>query len=515
MKNLIIKFRIFLWLILASVVGWLLYMGVVPSGQISYVYNFNKPNYFIGKLMPEERVALIYDGSQKIIGDPVYFSLRTPRRFNKAKLILKYRHDKDTECPIGHSVSECIPVIEAGVLADKIIWRYDLQPIENKIINQLALDWDVINKDGVMLLQNGKKYNSIDEFLNDLPTRDEIALYNYPLRQKQSEASDLKSEYLLSDYAASANTNTEGATGNDEGEDCNPRLHYCLSLRGPYQFYTYIKDEDLDFNFVFQDLNKNKDSDPIDLYLYYNDQLIDSRHVDDDGITTDSGEIKDCGEIKLKLANLPEGVYKIELRANDDIITKNIKTKQQKLAFINKIWLADSGGSDIINLWTDSKLINAQTVNPDSLQTVRAGENELKIEQTYKQFSATVSSSTTKLTLEKDDVILSGNGVFSFSRDSLINPNFKKVDAYLDVDDDGINYILADYEMPQDTNEWKAASAEFDLTKAYREDGKYSFLISVPGLRADDEVDDWIEIGEIEVELEGVSLYDKIFKNFK
>ena len=484
----IIKLRIFLWLILASVVSWLLYMAVVPNGRINYTYDFTKDSYFIKKLTPEERVKPIVGGKQTIIGDPVYFTLCTPRRFNKAKLTLKYRHNKDTECPIGHSVSGYIPIIEAGVLVDKIIWRYDLQPIENRIIDELALVWNVIKDNGIMLLQREKIYNNINEFLNNLPARNEIALYNYNLKQ----------EFLLADYVRSS-----------DGQVID------YDLRGPYQFYTYIKSEDLDFIFSFYDLNKNQDSDPINLHLYYNNQLIDSRHLDDDGITDDSGALADERSLELKLANLPEGVYKIELRVNDDIITKSITTKQQKMAFINKLWLADGGNNDI-NLYTDSKLINAQTVNPNSLQTIKitssalSAINTINIDQTYKQFSATVSSSATKLTLEKDDMILSGSGVFSFSQDSLINPNFKKVDFYLDIDNDGVNYILAKYDLPMEENDWKIAFAEFDLTKAYREDNKYSFLISVSGLRADDDMDDWIEVGEIGVELEGKSLWEKI-----
>ena len=39
MKN-IIKFRLFLWLILAVVTACLIYQGIVPSGKISYVYDF-------------------------------------------------------------------------------------------------------------------------------------------------------------------------------------------------------------------------------------------------------------------------------------------------------------------------------------------------------------------------------------------------------------------------------------------------------------------------------------------
>jgi len=487
------QFRLFLWLVLIIVTGWLLYMGVVPGGRISYVYDFTKPSYFIKKLTPEERVKPIVvsreiGASQVIIGDPVYFTLRTPRKFSKAKLTLKYKNISD------------LPLIEAGVLADKIVWRYDLQPIKNKIINQLTLSWQVISENGVMLLQRERNYNSLDEFLNNLPEAKEIALYNY----------DLKKEFLLPDYEA-------GESGSLASSQ--------VSLRGPYEFYTYIKAEDLDFTFSFLDLNNNKDCDPIDLRLYYNDQLIDSRHLDDDGIATDNNEATERGEIKLRLANLPEGAYKIEARVNDDIITKSIISEQQKLAFVNKIWLAQGSGSKL-SLYTDSREINAQTINPASLQTIKitdakknkAETNLLKLGQTYKLHSIKVEPFLSQIKIDKDDVILSGDGVFSFSEDSLINPNFKKVKASLDIDQEGINYILARYTLPGRADGWEIAQAEFNLGKAYQEfysnklvgATQYSFLISIPGLKADDGIDEGIEIGEIRVDLEGKSLWKKI-----
>jgi len=529
-----IKLRIFLWVVLAGVVGWLLYMAVVPSGRISYVYDFSEPNYFIGKLTPKERIkgaeplrfaAANRSGSAPsasavIIGDPVYFSLRTPRRFDKATLTLKYRRPKETKSPIGDLVSvvsavethsnASLPVIEAGILVDKTIWRYDLKPIDNKIIDQLSLAWDVTEEDGVMLLQREKKYDSIDGFLNNLPPRNEIALYNY----------DLKTNFVLKDYAP-AKTSSE--------------MNY--PLRGSWQFYTYVKNEDLDFVFEFSDLNKNKDSDDINLYLYYNNQVIDSRRLDDNGESENSGELIGRGKLKFKLANLPEGAYKIELRANDDIITKNIITKQKKLAFMNKLWLADGGNSGIV-LYTDSREIRAQTINPGSLQTIKAGDGELVMDETYKQFKMNVSLRDNKdntgvaagaklsfneITLEKDDVILAGDGVFSFGEDSLINPKIKKVDANLNVDADGINYVLANYRIPRNggepalsrSNGWKVARAEFDLTKAYSEDNKYGFLISIPGLSADDEVDDYVEIKEIKIDLNGRALLEALRDKFK
>ena len=284
--NNIIKIRIILWLGLAMVVGWLLFMAIVPSGKISYVYDFTKPNYFIGKLTPQERVEKIRDGQQKIIGNPVYFSLHTPRRFNKAKLTLKY---KETEFPNGKSASGVtLPIIEAGILANKTIWQYDLKPMENKIIDQLAMSWNTVQESEVILLQRENRYKTINEFLSNLPLRNEIALYSY----------ELKDDYIIEGYEP-RELSFEYQPKELSSE--HSELSSFYALRGAYQFYTYIKNEDLDFIFNFIDINKNRDSEPIDLHLYYDNGLIDSRHLDDDGITDDKGEISDRGEVKIKL----------------------------------------------------------------------------------------------------------------------------------------------------------------------------------------------------------------------
>lgn len=484
----IIKFRIFLWLILTGVVGWLLYMGIVPGGKISYVYNFTKPNYFIAKLMPEERVKPIENGSQKIIGDPVYFSLRTPRRFEKAILSLKYKRQTEESKTLRFSLenrsvldSIFLPIIETGVLVDKTIWRYNLKPMENRIIDQLSLVWNKIEGDGIMFLQREKKYETIEDFLNNLPASREIAAYNY----------DLKTNFILEDY---------------EPSDIENNIIY--PIRGAYQFYTYIKNEDLNFSFDFFDLNKNKDKEEINLYLYYADKLVDSRSMSEsEGEENDSETER--GKIDWQLKNLSEGAYKIEVKAGDDIITKTIKTKQQKLAFINKIWLYGDGNENI-KLFSDSSNINAQTINPGSLQKIKIKEGELNLSETYKMFSVSMDGGVKEIILEKDDVIISGDGSFGFTEESIINPAIKKVNANLDIVGSPTNYILAGYNIPISDGDWKIAKAEFDLTNAYRESGKYSFLISIPGLRADDGVEDGIEIKEIKFDLEGTSLWEKV-----
>ena len=508
------KFRICLWLGLGIIVAWLFYMKIVPSGKISYVYDFKKPSRFINKLSPEDRVEpssasssveatdgkkatedkLKSNYSQKIIGDPIYFSLFTPRRFNKAKLILKYRQKQNNN----------IPIIEAGVLADKTIWRYDLQPIENQIIDKLALTWNVIEENGLILLQRDKKYNSIEEFLKDMPDKNEVALYNtYVNTHETNELKTNKTEVEADRGLASKIPEAKPLSAS-----------VSASLRGPYQFYAYVKSRNLNFDFTFIDLNENKDKDPIELRLYYDNKLVNKKYLDDDI----KNEISEEKKINFQTADLQNGIYKIELYVNDDIITEQIITKQE-ISFIHKIWIAKQKlDENNLIIYTDSDELRVVTTNPDSLQTIKIDGLDLEINKTYKQFHALINGNdqNSEIKLQKSDIILAGNGVFSFNKDSLINPVFKKVDANLKIDAENnkINYILAKYNAPTEHNGWKTSFAEFDLTKAYQENGKYNFLISIPGLRADDDIDDWVKIDEIKVELEGKTLQNKILDLF-
>ncbi len=480
------RIRLFFQFCLFIVVGVLFYLAIIPSGKTFYIHDFTGRSEFIGELSPKERV-----GDRKtIIGDPVYFSLRTSRPFNQASVEIKYRHIKQDD-PLYNSWNA--PVIEAGILVDNVVWRYDLEPVENKIIDNIALAWDSISENGTVLLQKEKKYNSIDEFLSSLPSLERVAVYNY----------DLDAPYLLSDYSS---TSEESVVD--------------IAFRGPYQFYTYLDGEELDYEFEFYDLNQNKDADEVNIFLYYEDRLIDFRKLEDDGIAVDSEKISDVKSVDFSLDNLPAGVYKIEVKTNDDIVTEKITTKQNKLAFINKLWIFNDDETNL-SLFTDSKRVQVVTMNPDSLQKIQAGKTEIELSETYRQFDVEIEdASSTKfreVVMEKDGLILSGDGVFGFSEEGMINPKIVRVDASLNIIGDDINYILAKYEKPKQVGDWRIGQIELDLTRSYREGQRYSFIISIPGLKLDDDIEDGIEIEEIKVELLGTSLWSKtkeIFKNF-
>ncbi len=237
----------------------------------------------------------------------------------------------------------------------------------------------------------------------------------------------------------------------------------------------------------------------------------------DDGNSSDDKKSSELQKLDLTIPNLPEGVYKIELRVNDDIITKKIKTKQKITSFINKINIIKDDKTDIV-LYTDSQKLEATTIYPDNLQIIKIANTELKVKESYKQFSTILEASMAtsglqEIILEKDGLILSGNGMFSFREDALINPKFKKIDENLDLTDKKVKYILADYRRPENINAWKYSQIEIDLSRAYRENRTYSFIISIPGLKID-VLDDFVELGKIEIELEGDTLSEIIKEKF-
>ena len=467
MNKSILKIRIILWLILAIIISWFSYFKIVPTGRINYTIAAGKPNYFIGKLTPEDRVAAGQTGVT-VKGDPVYFSVRPCRRFTRAKVTVKFKNTTD------------LPVLELGLLNDKVAWNYELKPLQNKIIDQLSLVWPtVFGANGVRLIEREKKYNTVEQFLNNLPPISEIALYDYVL----------KTEFKLADYKPQPESRA---------------IDY--NFRGAYQFYTYIKNQALDYVFDFTDLNLNQDSDPVEIKIYNQDGLIYEKWIADGA---DSER-----QASLKITNLPEGAYRISFIANDDIITKKIISPQSQFALINKVWLADGNGKNLV-LYTNSREVSAQTINPASLSQLKVGGGSINLNETHKQFSALTNNQPETIELAKDDIIISGDGVFAFAADSLLDPRLPNVDRNLEINQGKINYILTNYQGAKSADGWQTATADFDLTKAYQENGKYQFLFSLPGLKAYKPTGGEAVIKEIKVELTGTSLAEKIKKYFK
>ena len=106
----------------------------------------------------------------------------------------------------------------------------------------------------------------------------------------------------------------------------------------------------------------------------------------DDGVAEINNQPSEVRIVTLMRDNLPAGTYKIEFKANDDIITSGIASQQQYFSFINRVWLADARAADL-TLYSNAPKISLQTINPASRQTALINGKPLALNTTYRQLS--------------------------------------------------------------------------------------------------------------------------------
>lgn len=499
--SFLFKLRLFFGSVLLILILVFLYLKVVPFGHISYVRSypetFKSGKGFIYGFTPAERVDLKSGALPRLIGDPVYFSVFTPRTFDTARLTIKYK---------SH-LGAAEPIIEAGVLTDKVVWSYDLKPIQNKILDSLKRTWPRLENGSQMLLQKDKQYANWAELEADLKKgtlkncpegiNQCLATYNYNVNSQYREKNPSNSVPLVID----------------------------TPLRGAHQLYVYSSNQTLHLEFDFINLRQDKAADPVTVNFYSagNNQLIDSKYLADDqknlngpAAASGAGAASETKKIILDEKNLPRGVYKVEIKVRDDTVIKSIASSVDKLVFINKVWPVSAGMP--LSLFTDASYLQAKVYSPASRQTINFAGEDFKLEEPYKQFDLKAKNpqAIQEIKLVKDDIILENNGVFAFNKNNLFNPAPYKIDRFFNLSDD-LKYVLADYAPPLDYVEegFKTQTVEFDTKHAYRENHKYSFMISVPGLDSGASSSGYLEIKEIRLDFSGRTLIQKIFnKNF-
>jgi hypothetical protein len=123
--SFLFKLRLFLGLILLIVILIFFYFKIVPGGRA--IYDLKWPRGlasgrgFIYSFRPGARIDITDKNGLKIITDPVYFTLFTPRVFDQATITVKYLDRLSTSTPL----------IRLGVLKNKSANSYDLQTIQN------------------------------------------------------------------------------------------------------------------------------------------------------------------------------------------------------------------------------------------------------------------------------------------------------------------------------------------------------------------------------------------------
>jgi hypothetical protein len=471
--NFRIKIRILLVITWVLALAFFIIKLIVPSGVITYSSDFSKSTGFIYNLTPQERINDSGD-NVKITADPVYFSLYYPRQFQEAQIKLKYKWENvDNQ------------VLEMGFLADKDLWQYQLQPLENTILERAIKNWYLSQDDNLMFLQKNKNFNSLNEFLQSDFSRNNTAVYNLNTKELNISEFNLPQEEVEDIQAYTIEQN----------------------LVGHHQFYIYHPGDDLSVNIKVQDLNENDKEDEIEMILFYQDQAIAKESLSSI-VSLESKEISELEDLSLELSDLSEGLYKVQIKVSDDIIIKQIKTSSNRLAFINNIYLGTSNNN--LRLYTDSTSLKATTIKSGSLQTLGFAGARFELASTYKQhyFQSDLSAKDAwqEIDLKKGNLKLSNSAMFSFDKELAFNPEMINLDDNSNLTN--IDYIIADYKAVKKEGEWRVATTQVDLSRAYSEDNKYNFMFSLPNFSY--KSNSALVIDSIDISLKGKNIWQKI-----
>lgn len=466
------KFRIFLYSFLFLAIIVLAFFYLAPFGKITYRHNFSR-QYLLGKgffhkFGPSERIV-----DNKIMGDPVYFYLNSPRNFSQAKLKIKYKIS-----PQALENNRFIN-IETGVLVDKENWRYNLNPIFNNVLLNTFSDQNIQINDDLFFYQKDNNFKNYQDFLDNNDFSSSV-FYNY----------NFNYEYFLPDYQPRGN---------------NENL-VIKNIRGSHSFYVYLKDEDLKIDFSFLNESKNDKSNlpkNLSIFVYYQDKIIFSEN----NSFLDNNYL----EYLLNLPSLPEGAYKIEIKTDDDVLIKDINTKLSKLVFINRVWLDNQSPGFV--LFSNKNNFRIKALESLCLGKIKINEDNFLIDKIFQQFNINVdkkeanSAQLTEIESGSCGFLFENNGLFSFSQESFFNPTLDKLDEFTNTEK--IDFILGNFRFPEEMGDYYVSEVNIDLVNAIREKDGYNFIISAPFLKNIAE-EQYIEIKEIEIELIGKNLFTKI-----
>lgn len=445
-----------------ALIEFVIYSNISPQEFIySYDIGSNNDNY----LSPAKRISEKINESEinyrNLTDQLVYFNIPIGKRTNKIDLEIKFKDNfpNNSNFLIGAK--------------DKEEWSYSYYTIYDKTIEELMKKYAYSQEGNLKLFKLNKYSNdyTIEDFQTNPPQVKLATSLNITIPEFKIE------NYQLEDFTINT------------------------ALRGTQTFYIYVKDS-LYIKVWKRDLNWYEKEDILNISLYdLNNKLIASEIIKDDGeedkLTDKNNTREQTGE--LHISELKEGVYKLELKNNNDMLITKIKLNQNKIILKGPIFLAQSGAY-FNNFEEDSKIyfkterpleLVAQTWHDYALQTIFINNfesqinEELKIKKKAKKYDLEISPSSNfyKIKSEKNDIKLTGPEFFSFTEDSWFNPfegkniQYKNNLEYLEKNAD---YVLIDYNSPKDENGWKIASLSLDIEKdnLYIKDDKLSMLLN-------------------------------------
>ncbi|HLD10500.1 MAG TPA: hypothetical protein VJB89_00315 [Candidatus Nanoarchaeia archaeon] len=275
-------------------------------------------------------------------------------------------------------------------------------------------------------------------------------------------------------------------------DDYSSELIINNSLRGNHTIFLYVKGN-LEFEIWKKDLNlRSNDLDELEVSFYKKDKLIKTVTLPDDGNDYSSGNIT-IQKGRLEAKNLKEGVYRINLISNEDVIINKIMCNCGKMVFENKISIYEP-----TQVYTESPTeveLKFKTYHNTSLQTITINKEEkLKVDKSNTFFSYKINKGEHLIEIPKGDTLIVSPYYFSFSKDSYFTP----FDPVVVEDPSIADFILlerGENKIINEKNGWIIGEVEFDIKDLYLSEGnKQNFILNFPINNNTFVPVDWIKI---------------------
>jgi len=474
-----LKLRLGFALAFFLIISLFLYLRILPCGKVTYNQswsnNFKFGRGFVNDFHPADRLDETEKDSLKIIAEPIYFSLFSPRLFDKARVKIVYEDN----------LSAKTPIVEIGLLKDRAASAYEFKPILNKTIEALRFSWQrLIDDDSLIILQKEKNYQKASDFLKDFSEKKLIAcqpnslscaaFYNYPIIPS----------FNLPSYT-----------------ELYP-LSIDQDLFGNHKLYVYFNDKKGGVKFDFKVVKdfKNENNLKAEIRIYQNEKLLEKKVSDVPG--------------SLYFSAPSAALYKIEVIVSDNVLIDKIESSSDRLVFSDKLYLAASDKK--IDILTNVMSLSASTLGAESLGEINFAGDNFVFNKTHSQFifKSRQKQLVKEIKQVRGGIVFSGNGVFSFSGAKIFDPEVRPIGNFFV--SDNYQYLIANYNSPKIIGNLKESVVEFSLSGADYKDNKYSFVISIPGLNQDKgydskaETGNYLAIKEISFEMTGKTLWQII-----
>ncbi|MDP2729990.1 MAG: hypothetical protein Q8O55_05865 [Dehalococcoidales bacterium] len=507
-------FHSIFWLIPVLILGYIGWMNLMPlGGTVTHFLDVGGED-IDGQAKitgPFDRIS----GKKEIDGisfrelpkSPVYFEL-DDRKLNSAAEISvsgRFRGDfpENARLTLGAKNAE--------------EWSYRWKDIYAPFLQKLET-LPLLAKDDFIAVYATGQVNSagiqnVGEFLQNPPSGSVIATIDKSLNINQG----IGEEHLAGIDLNKITTNDASSNYVDRGADGSLRIKN--ALRGGHTLWTHVTNGRLTLEVTKQDLNWYEGPDILTIEVYSVDGESQGKiEIPDDGDESKSSKMGQPQDDATYMSGLEPGVYRIELKSDEDVLISEIAINQSKLVVagrmfpvgMNRAYFKDGANFEPLKLYGKYPVtggVRFRTSHRAGLQRITVSGDlraEFDISETNTDFRMSLKPGDYEFDVPAQDVIIVTKGYFSFTPESFFLPQRSTV-VNLEYDmtwlKENVDYVVIDRRnyVPSavDTGGWLVGQTSWKTRGLYITNDRLSFSLNVPHLEAQPDraiAIDWIEI---------------------